>query len=299
MPNTVNYPQIIPFVSKGKMDAIRSTFGKELTHKECYGIYIWSQKASSSIYPLLQHLEVILRNSIDKEARKAYKCEYWWDHIYTNTSKAKHGDFIKNINKGIDRYRKEYNKPQNFIVPHDDVIAHTDFYTWQALLSDTFHSNDRRFASSALWPKYTYKVLKGLDRTQLEKVARQNFINDLNEIRNYRNRLSHNDCIWIKIHSNNLQSAVDSIREKINKIEELIKIINHQMHSTLVKWGLFTHARRICSKNELEYHMGQGISPSDNEAMDLVLDSIYTRTNGGKLTSVIRSGNKNIAIHQF
>ena len=56
MPNTVNYPQIIPFISKGKMDAIKNTFGNTLTDRECYGIYIWSQKASAAIYPLLQEL---------------------------------------------------------------------------------------------------------------------------------------------------------------------------------------------------------------------------------------------------
>ncbi|EOF8241408.1 Abi family protein [Yersinia enterocolitica] len=304
MPNTINYPQVIPFISKGKMDAIKNTFGSGLTDRECYGIYIWSQKAASSIYPLLQQLEVTLRNSIDKEARKTISLN-WWDVIYTDKSKGKWDDFIYNINKGRDRYKKDYKKnhpsvlTSAIVVPHDDAIAHTDFYTWQAVLSDTFHSESRAHANTALWPKLTYRVLKGLDRKKAEKTARLDFINELNEIRNYRNRLSHNDCIWIKINSNNLQSAVETVREKINKIEELIKIINPQIHSTLVKWGIFYHARRVCSQKEVEHHMGKSIVNSINPSMDSVLATIYAWTDDGKLTSVVNSNNNNIAIHKF
>ncbi len=100
------------------------------------------------------------------------------------------------------------------IAPHDDIIAHTDFYTWQAVLSDAFHTQSRSEASRALWPRLTYRVLKGLDRSKDEGTARIDFLNELNEIRNYRNRLSNNDCIWIKIHSKNLQSAVEIKRGK-------------------------------------------------------------------------------------
>lgn len=304
MPKTVNYPQIIPFISKGKIDAIKNTFGNTLSDRECYGIYIWSQKAASSIYPLLQQLEVILRNSIDKEAKKLIGTN-WWDSIYTDNTKDKCDDFIKNINKGRDRYKNNYiknnpNVAKNAInVPHDDVIANTDFYTWQSILSDTFHSEKRCHSNTALWPKLTYKVLKGLDRNKKEKTARLDFINELNEIRNYRNRLSHNDCIWIKINSNNLQSAVETVREKINKIEEIIKTINPQIHSALVKWGVFYHARRVCSQKEVEHHMGKNIVNCTDPEMNGVLEVIYSWTDDGKLTSVVSCGSKNLAIHKF
>lgn len=304
MPKTVNYPQIIPFISKGKFEAIKNTFGKTLTDRECYGIYIWSQKASSSIYPLLQQLEVTLRNSIDKEAKNVMGLN-WWDRVYVDQTKPKWDDFIFNINKGRNRYKNDYKKnhpmmlSSSIIVPHDDVVANTDFYTWQSVLSDAFHSEKRSHSNIALWPKITYKVLKGLDRKKPEKTSRLDFINELNEIRNYRNRLSHNDCIWIKINSNNLQSAVETIRGKINKIEELIKIINPQIHSTLVKWGVFYHARRICSQKEVELHMGKSIVNCNNAEMDQVLATIYSWTDAGKLTSVVNSGDNNLAIHKF
>ncbi|HIA5355509.1 Abi family protein [Salmonella enterica] len=304
MPNTIHYPHVIPFISQGKINAIKSTFGNNLSDRECYGIYIWSQKASSAIYPLLQQLEVTLRNSIDKEATKLIG-QKWWDNVYTDTSKSKHGDFIHNINKAKKRYENEFKKKTpsmantKIIAPHDDIIAHTDFYTWQAVLSDAFHTQSRSEASRALWPRLTYRVLKGLDRSKDEGTARIDFLNELNEIRNYRNRLSHNDCIWIKIHSKNLQSAVETIREKINKIEGLIKTINPQVHLSLTKWGSFYHAKRICSQKEAELHLGKGIINSTTDEMNTILDQLYALTADGKLTGVVKRNTNNIAFHKF
>ncbi|MDK1905248.1 hypothetical protein MKS09_26260, partial [Klebsiella sp. K4-170] len=62
MRKSVNYPLITPFISTPKITAIKSVFGSSLNDMECYGINIWSQKASSAIYPILQQLEITLRN---------------------------------------------------------------------------------------------------------------------------------------------------------------------------------------------------------------------------------------------
>nr|WP_227547239.1 hypothetical protein [Klebsiella pneumoniae] len=92
------------------------------------------------------------------------------------------------------------------------------------------------------------------------------------------------------MNSNNLQSAVETVREKINKIEDLIKTINPQIHSTPVKWGVFYHARRICSQREVEHHMGKNIVNCTNPTMSSILATIYSWTDDGKLTSVVNDG---------
>ena len=101
------------------------------------------------------------------------------------------------------------------------------------------------------------------------------------------------------MNSNNLQSAVETVREKINKIEDLIKTINPQIHSTLVKWGVFYHARRICSQREVEHHMGKNIVNCTNPTMSSILATIYSWTDYGKLTSVVNDGKNDLAIHKF
>ncbi len=69
MINKINYPQIFPSISEGRIKAIKAAFETTstdvLTNRQYYGIFMWSQKSSASIYPLLQQLEITLRNSID------------------------------------------------------------------------------------------------------------------------------------------------------------------------------------------------------------------------------------------
>lgn len=59
------------------------------------------------------------------------------------------------------------------------------------------------------------------------------------------------------MNSNNLQSAVETVREKINKIEDLIKTINPQIHSTLVKWGFSTMREEFALKERLSIIWGK------------------------------------------
>lgn len=289
MRKSVNYPLITPFISTPKITAIKSVFGSSLNDMECYGINIWSQKASSAIYPILQQLEITLRNSIDKEAKKTFGGSLWWDRIYTDNTKQNYGDFISKINKA---------KKDHSTTNHDDIISKTDFYTWQAIFSDAHHSK-RKSVNNALWPRLTYRVLKGLDRKTDEQVARQDFVNKLNEIRLYRNRLSHNDCIWVKYNSNNKKSAIDSILQKINDAELLIKTINSNVHQALTIWGVFEHAKRVCSENELDFYLGLGFIEIKKTGRFKSLMDIYDDTKDGKKSNVLSLNGSHLAIHKF
>lgn len=289
MHKNINYPQIKPFISEAKINSIKAVFGSGLNDRECYGIYIWSQKASSAIYPILQHLEITLRNSVDKEARKAFGGDFWWDKIFIDKTKNKFDDFIKNINKA---------KKDCVIKSHDNIISKTDFYTWQAIFSEAFHSK-RKDINNALWPKISYKALKLLDRNIDEQTARLDFVKKLDEIRLYRNRLSHNDCIWVKVKSNNQKSAIDSILQKINDAELLIKTINPNVHNALSTWGVFDHGRRVCSVNEMDLYLGKGFKQFPSSGKIKLLNSIYAETKSGKKSNVLSINGDNLSIHRF
>lgn len=289
MRKSINYPQITPFISVPKINAIKSVFGSSLSDAECYGIHIWSQKVSSAIYPILQSLEVTLRNSIDKEVRKVFGGDFWWDRIYTDVSVGNYGDFIRNISKA---------KNKCTVINHNNIISKTDFYTWQCIFGDAFHSKSRS-VNNALWPRLTYKVLKGLDRTIDERTARLNFVNKLNEIRNYRNRLSHNDCLWVKVKSNNKQSAIDSILEKINDAEGLIKVVNINVHKALSSWGVFEYAKRVCSVNEFDLYQGNGFIELQKKGNLKALKSVFNETKDGKKSNVIKLDDIHLAVHKF
>lgn len=304
MSSYINYTQLVPFVSEAKFQSIKKVFGANLSDLECYKINLWSQKAAASIYPLLQQVEVTLRNSIDIEVRKRMG-DKWWDRIYTDTTKKNHEFFIKNIRKAESNYRKEFSDKypsvnrKNILVSHDDIIARTDFSTWQYVLSDTFMSQKGINKNIALWPRLTFKVLRGIDKSCPEKNERLSVADDIYDIRNYRNRLSHNDCIWVKVHSNNAQSAIETIRLKIKKIQSVIYSINPNVCYALDKLGCFRHALRVCSLRELEITLGKHLKDFNSQEVNSVLSKLYEFTDNGAHTAAIKNGVINMAIHEL
>lgn len=80
MPQATNYKPIISLISSIRLDGYRTTF-RPNNECELYGIYIWSQHAAASIYPLLQNLEISLRNAVDREARVRFG-DMWWETIH-------------------------------------------------------------------------------------------------------------------------------------------------------------------------------------------------------------------------
>jgi len=163
MPQVANYSVIISLISSVRLGSYRTTF-RSANECELYGIYIWSQHAAASIYPLLQNLEISLRNAIDKEARARFG-ERWWERIQS-----------------------------------------------------TRDQGDCHFF----------------------------------ELREYRNRISHHEPLWVKSPNvNNARAAIDTIREKINKIELVIEALDINLLNIMRKVGLFDNARRVCSLDEL------------------------------------------------
>ncbi|STT04014.1 Uncharacterised protein [Klebsiella pneumoniae] len=71
MPQNANYAPILPLITTPRLNHFITTF-RPIQDCEIYGVYIWTQHAASSIYPLLQNLEITLRNSIDREATRRF-----------------------------------------------------------------------------------------------------------------------------------------------------------------------------------------------------------------------------------
>ncbi len=268
MPNRINYSQILGLQSSARLGSISAVFNVT-SDLERYGVSIWSQHASSSLYPLMQQFEVILRNSIDSVARKRFG-DFWWDVIVMDKTKPNHKSFLSNIDKARKKLKREWvqkemvklgvNDPSLITtqmppLKHDDIVASTELFTWEALLYDAYSTDDAKLKDSYLWPKSLFKVFRKLDEIDNKhNDARKKLLDLITEIRNYRNRLFHHDCIWIKSKSVDPRTAVDTIREKINTIEKVIRVISPASQNALSTWGVFHNARRVCSVDELQIY---------------------------------------------
>lgn len=298
MPGSIpDYAPILSLLSPARLATIERIFNIH-SPIEIYGFTIWLQNAAASLYPLLQQLELILRNSIDKAAKERFG-EYWWSTIHYDATKDNHTKFIKGIRNaeltlrkrwqhkeaarlGSDRPSPVTSSPLTF--GHDDIIAATTFSTWEAVMLEALHTDLNTDKHLYLWPLSLTKAFRRLsviDHRPTE--ARRKVLNLLKEIRDYRNRLFHHDCIWIKSKSVDMQTAIESIREKINLIEKLIISISPATYKALDAWGLFSSARRVCSVEELRMYTHLDY-PGVCEADAAVLDKLLQQTGYGKFS---------------
>lgn len=314
MPTNISYSPIFELVSQPRLSGFSSVFNVS-TDAEIYGAYIWSQHASASLYPLMQQLEIILRNSIDKVARQRFG-DFWWESISKDDGAENHKDFIKNIKKAERTLKSKWTKKEKdklglghkdtlpatscFSPSHDDIVAATDFYTWQAILVDAYSAKAGQDSSRFLWPKSMSKVFrKYSDFDSSSNGARLEILNAINEIRDYRNRLFHHDCIWIKSHSSDRRSAIDTIRKKINLIEKIIGSISPSNKKALSTWGVFEQSRRVCSVGEFDIYTNfHGIGSLSDEDK-VVMSKYYGMTNEGKDTVPINISDRTLALYRL
>ena len=296
MPKSIqDYTPILSLLSTARLGAVQGTFNVQ-PGLETYGFSLWLQNAAASLYPLMQQLELVLRNSIDKAARQRFQ-DKWWDKIKYDTTKDNHSKFINCIREAESTLKKRWKEKEaarlglassNLVTTqppafdHDDIIATTTFSTWESVLLEALHTDDNSEKNDYLWPLSLSKAFRRLNLIDNKPIeARRKLINMLKEIRDYRNRLFHHDCIWIKSKTVDAQTAIESIREKINLIEKIIRAISPITCNALNAWGMFENARRICSTSELAIYTNLDYETIKDEDLK-VLNKIFERTNGGR-----------------
>jgi hypothetical protein len=297
MPGSINYPPILSLLSGARLAAVPVLFGLQ-SDMEKYGFCIWQQHAAASLYPLVQQLELVLRNAIDSTARLRFG-DHWWNQIGCDATKDNAAVFRDNIRKAEKKLKRAWRKAEaarqglddpslvTTVPPpmgHDDIIAATDFHTWEAILVDAWSTDKKGEKASYLWPLSLTKVFRRLDTIDRNpKDARRKLVNMINELREYRNRLFHHDCIWIKSRTTDARTAIDSIREKINLLEKVLYAISPATVAALKKWGVFENARRICSVQELDIYIN--LSYPRALAEDLPVFNRYLNTAQGGWSS--------------
>ena len=266
-----NCVTVTPFLSSARLAPYKISFDVTNDH-ELLGAYAWSQQVAGALYPLFHFLEIFLRNAIDQEATKRFG-QFWWDTISYDNSNYACTKFLDNIQKAKDKLENNWKKSEvsrlglrsvrhiTTTCPafsHNEIIAATEFSTWTFILSKGFLTTSRANREDYLWPKSLGKVFKqyGLINSN-QTQALYDIQNLINEIRDYRNRVFHHEPIWMKgtTHGLNSVRSIQTIRQKINKIEDLIKIIGNDVNQCLQDANIFKNVRRVCSINELEvYH---------------------------------------------
>lgn len=318
MPYSLNYPAILPYISNSRLNSYQNVF-THVDDAELYGIYIWSQQAAASIYPILQNFEVTLRNAIDREARRRFG-DFWWDTIgFAGPNRNDRNDpntkFFQKIRAAKGKLNSEWKRkilglPPNAQLPpgytypvwsHDEIVAATDCSAWEFILTDSFSATSNSVQASYLWPTSLGKVFKNHSLESTDRAqARQKILSLVNEIRTYRNRLFHHEPLWTKApHVTNDQTAIDTIRQKINRLEKLIKIIDINKLDAMKKVGMFLHARRICSVQGLGSYTYKPCIDAPTRKQRRVIRKLLGITKKGNHTATFEYANRTFALHRL
>ncbi|WP_211225224.1 Abi family protein [Photobacterium halotolerans] len=263
MKESIRYEKVKPYVSGPRIGTYENFF-QEHSVEEIYGVYLWNKVLCGSIYPLLQATEVALRNAINAPAEKEFG-SYWYEAIEhnlrnkrRNTQDYNHTNLInkfelarKNVVKKLNESRKKANLtalPSTHQPDFNLVVAATDFSTWEfALHTCHYRVNNSNF----LWPKLSKKAFKNWP-TQSSSDFHKHIYPIVSELRQFRNRLSHHEPLWKGISVTTEEEALKFLSNKIDKIEELIRIISSEKTQLLNLQNLIVKARFTASKEMLD-----------------------------------------------
>lgn len=183
-----DYSVITKFISAARLHKYESVSN---SNKQALKLYHANLRLSQAFYPLLSLLEVMIRNAIDVEFTRYFNDNNWLQNqrrgfmidpnlTYThwNTGRIITNSFLKDeVNKAIKNIRKS-----RVIVTNSKIIADLKFGFWIALFDSTH-----------------YAILNGLPIRIFSNLptgaSRQSVDRTLTRIRDFRNRLYHNEPI--------------------------------------------------------------------------------------------------------
>lgn len=262
---TLNYDQLKHFISSSRIKTYEKFF-RDHSDEEIYGVYIWNKILCGSIYPLLQSVEITIRNTINNVAVTKYGA-YWYeniDHVLYNN--IKHDVNYTKLKNNFESARrkwlfKENNRRKNkglSLHPSDHkpdfncIIAESDFSTWEYVLHRCFsklNSPGEKF----LWPHLLSSAFENWPY-QGAKKTRETIHELVSELRAFRNRLSHHEPLWKGVGINNEKDALIFINKKIDAIEKLLNIISTEQVEFIRRNGLFIKARSLATKESLDFY---------------------------------------------
>lgn len=277
MSHNINYAHMEKFFSPARIGAISSSLNTSLTPKQAIGMLFWEQQVASSIYPIIQIIEVSLRNSMN-EVLKSRFGNSWWNNLRSTSScnsspkcRCSLCSLKKSIKKAENRFKKEYARSKganyNNTVALDDIISQTELSVWEDLLSTSLYAPNSKQNGNYLYPKSLNKMFKGIPALypSLNGNATQVLLNIktlVYNVRLLRNRISHHDRLWTKSHlignsSKRKKDIINSISRKIDDIKNLALVISPELLKMIENWGLFNNIDEILSLDVLEKYLDE------------------------------------------
>nr|WP_314602441.1 Abi family protein [uncultured Enterobacter sp.] len=274
-----NNPAVEASISKARLQTYIA-LTNNATPGECIGAYVWNKRVGAALFPLLQCLEVTLRNGIHNAASAHFSNPAWFDpltklagHDYFSSSITQYphlsNDFYrKNISSGSRKNKKIWtSRHENMLKQAKDKLSkghktqHADAIVaelmlgfWVGMFEKNYHDLN---TSNRLWPHLESMVFPNL----LPSDRRHGDIqNKLLPIKELRNRVAHHEPIWKHVSVGNSVAAIKMLTSIIDDIVFLINGISRERAEMLYESGIEGTARAICRKESLDFYLSGRIS---------------------------------------
>lgn len=145
-------------------------------------LYLWNMYVAGLFMPLLNLVEVILRNRISLVLEKMYGKEWAWNQHVKNMLPP-----LKSFNPRqelLDLISKQ--QDNNKLI--SKIIANSKFAFWQHLLTSRYQN--------IIWDSHIKLAFPYLDKNVDKDVHREALYQQIDQIRNLRNRIAHHEPIF-------------------------------------------------------------------------------------------------------
>lgn len=275
---TINHTRLEPYISSARLNTY-SNFFAPADQIELFGCYLWSKEIAAAFFPLLQVLEITLRNAIHKEARNALG-PYWFDNVATkpqrklSDSQHRHvqhlADSIRNARTEISR---DLSMPRNATVNEDRIIAKVTFGFWTNLFSAAFDVNRN---PRALWPNLLRPVFPNAPQGHRDRATMQS---KLLAIKTFRNKAFHHEPIWNIGRPTGVLDAINKLQATCDDISNMIKWVSLDGLELVEKAGYTSTIRRVCSVEHLDYLRNPGANDKPYSRVKRELRAIMRQPN--------------------
>lgn len=256
MPRNINYrPTLInELITNERLNSYAPIF-QHSDDVELVGAYLWNTHVCSALYPLLTAAEVTLRNAINTALTRDLG-SFWWKGTKLHYNSFTQGapppysvnalkNNFSNAAKQVIKDKKRRYGVSNATPTHHEIIAKTEFSTWEFILDSQFNGPNR------IWPQHLGSVFRGAWPTSKAGSMLSSSRDLVKTIREFRNRVSHHEPVWKRYGVQSEADAIAHLHEKIGKIKQLIALVSPEKEQLVLKNGLLSRAERVCSIEEL------------------------------------------------
>ncbi|WP_305845232.1 Abi family protein [Photobacterium leiognathi] len=283
MPQSINYSLLSGVIPSSRLHVYKKVF-RTKNDIELHGVYVWTMKTASTLLPLMNALEIALRNAIHREASLKISND-WYDQLATKKRanwKQKKQD-TSNINfyvkekdeKKTKALRKVSRGIPSELTVHDIIIADMNFGFWENLLRECFNVNRN---PKALWPQCLKSVFPGFPPSL--PLNNEDIRKKIEKIRDARNDISHHSPVWKNKNVKNEADAINFINSTIDSIVDILSWISGENVSFLEKHSLIKDAKRCNTKEMLDWYK-RDLTTISSEPL-----SLFRRNLSGTLRSL-------------